>query len=412
MSEITYSLSFILAKAITSIWTKRAEQEAFFDLGERKKWTDEDFQKGVKKLAYWLHSSLLIPLEISPVEVSVPEMAKMKDLGNKIWAAKAKAIQNQEKTDHCGVSHWLIALAPLVGIAPKPLANSVSVKKLGDNKLQLHRLDHRWLRVIARICQNKVEKTEHEAWIFHERSPEAITFALGSIAARIARSTNNEDLHLDIGDSVWLLSLVALWQRRKSTDKVRGNRGKIENRRTTPKPIAKITQEYTTLFQPSQLEILVSFAREFSEQGEITKTAAKQIITLALEIALTEAHLSPHSYRKNIKSGKTGFKCLDKAKEILRKEENSKRKILSDEMIAIFKFRIYRMCNWRDQENFSSEQIFTSHYVRLSYELEKKYQQRKIEGTNMNMNEKTDPIDPREKGILMLLPQLRSYKMM
>ena len=107
---------------------------------------------------------------------------------------------------------------------------------------------------------------------FEERSQANVMALLARIAAHTAIAQP------DAMDALLLFSLIALWQRRRPTAEVRANRDGTSTRRAAAKPLVRLTE---TLIQPKQALALL----ELRHAG---------IRTLAIEAALTRAHLVPH----------------------------------------------------------------------------------------------------------------------
>lgn len=272
-----------------------------------------------------------------------------------------------------GVAAWACGAAPALGVSAKTLANSVS------GTLRSERSDHRWLRVLARVSSGH---SDSDAWCYHRRTPAALGKALGSMAVSGA---------LDAGDAVIVLSLLALWQRRRSTALARGNRGRHEPRRSTPKPLAALIGG---LVQPSQPTALVKLAMHLAPD------AGRAVPELALEAALTEAHLSPHPSRSVVR-GRDQHAASEswlKSAQLALNEANG---MLHGRDAAVFAFRIERQRAWREARPQPDEdESLRSHpYVAACLALERKI-----------LDPFSDPgrLEYDSPGVLMQLPALRA----
>lgn len=358
-------MTALLSHALRQVWPRRAQQELLLDLGEHKGWGNEDMDGALANVAAWLSDSLLLPSSFSfqadrssnPAEVEGP----LRELGNTLGRGLPSA----------GVARWIAGLAPVVGSTPKTLANTVG------GALQPHRPDHRWLAVISRILRGD---TDTSVWSFHLRDPAVVS-------AELSRRAGRNDL--DAGDATLLLSLLALWQRRRPTTAARSNRGRPLPRRITPKPIAGVLG---SLLHPGQLRHVHQAARELGPEH------GRSLLLLGMEAAFTEAHLAPHPAKRSGEpiqgSGESHLLAIEKE---LAGDDG----LLDEADIAVLKFRVGRMRSWRDgtpqPEPPATAVRFP--YVRASMTLE---------------NTRTSPqtgvvtFDPHTQGLLMLLPLLRS----
>ena len=256
-----------LARLIPAIWPTRKYRELLLDLGERKRWSDADEQAAVRELAAWLVRELRL---LSPVQAHDRRRAfssnVLRSTIEPIMVSRPAAAQ------HPGVARWLNAVAPVVGASPKALANSLS------RGLAPHRPDHRWLLAIARAMTGELDTS---AIAFHARTPANVSAALGRMIA---------SGQPDAADATLLLSLIALWQRRRPSVVARGSRQRPTPRRTVPKPVVSLLGSNAA---PGQIAHLFGLSREVREGG------GAAIAQIAAEAALTEAHFGPHSARRS-----------------------------------------------------------------------------------------------------------------
>lgn len=351
----------VIGHALRAMWPRRAQRELLLDLGERKGWTEADCDAAVDGAATWLERQLLLPADLPGVGPLPPhDMAEVMEIGRRL----------AEGADAASPARWAIGLGPVVGAAPKTLVNSL------EQGLRADRPDHRWLRALARVGRSGGPA---DAWVFHRRSP-------GVVAVELAAMAGRDDL--DAGDAVLLLSLLALWQRRRPTAEARGNRGRRQPRRRTPLPIGALP---SPLAAPGQVPHLARAARLLG--GE----AGRALLVLALEAALTEAHLAPHPARTS-RSGlcDSGEVWLRGVEAILDLHAG----LLGADDAEVFRFRIARMRSWRDgvPQHASAELAVRSPYVRASLDLERARGRSLVAGS----------IDAATPGVMMLLPLLRA----
>lgn len=311
-------LASALRHAVLSIWPRRSQQEALLDLGWRKAWTEADRDAALIACANWMSHELDLRAPHSiprQPETQVPDdavIAHLRDL-----AGSSQAVESVP-----GVAKWLAVVAPAVGTGAKALANSLT------DGLRSDRRDHRWLRAIGRVLSGAGAP---HAWAYHHRSAEAVAVEL----ARAGSSANH-----DTGDAVLLLSLLALWQRRRPTELARGNKRRQSTRRSAPKPIAALAG---SLVEPPQLQPL------FELCNLIPQNAARTLATLVVEAALTEAHMAPHADRKRQRA--TGHASGSGEPWLLPVERWLTGAGCSLPAIdqAVVAFRIATMRAWRDQ---------------------------------------------------------------
>ena len=355
-------LDALLGEAIHALWPRRSQQELLLDLGERKGWSESERSAQLLAAARWMQRELLLApqVEVPHHRAPPPVLAAVRALGE---ALAPKPFS--------GVARSAEGLAPALGSSSKTLVNSLSVG------IRASRSDHRWLLLLARLVAG-----DHpvDAWLFHRRSPASVSAELGSMARRHP--------YLDAVDAVLLLSLFALWQRRRPVTRARGNRGRIRSRRSTPKPVAALGGSLILLGQVQRLgEIAADMGGE----------AGRALLLLVLEAALTEAHLAPHSARRSAaRSPGTGESLLAAVQEIL--ESHASR--LGQEAAAVLSFRVERMRAWRDGRPLQKFLLPTVRhpYVQASLLLERA----------RNTVPPAQTFNPHTPGLLMLLPQLRS----
>lgn len=368
------SLEDILDTVLDQLWPRRAHQELLLDLGEHKAWTAATRRAAIEDAAAWFTQELELP---SVVHVGSPRDEMEADRRVLEWAREFGAsVVGAEH--HAGVAAWICGVASAVGTAPKTLANSIQLPLRSD------RSDHRWLRSIARAAMGDART---DAWCFHRRSPQTITQFLAEVGG---------DCYRDAGCSVVLLSLLALWQRRRPTVGSRGNRGRPQPRRTTPKPVAALNWQLVHL---AQIRALFQLAGRMP-----TSEAFTAIGMLAIEAALTAAHLAPHPSRMVASSRRisaSGEEWLVAAEDALR----SGGVRIGENDSAIFRFRIDRMRAWRDArpQPKVDERLQDHPYVAGSLALENSVANRAAVAPGFA---------PTTPGIFMLLPILRSRRLL
>lgn len=255
------ALASLLDQAIGHLWPARRDQEALLDLGERKGWGTAERSAAVGACARWLIENRVAPAAIIPADVLRVDAA----------AAIERLTRHAPRADAIGVAQRIAQVAPVLGVAtPKTLANTLS------GGLQPRRPDHRLLMALDRSLCGPAPP-----FGFSARS-EAV---MAQLCARLAGHLAIEQP--DALDALWIVSILALWQRRRDPRKARGNRGAGQTRRLTPKPVARLAQ---ALMGPAQLSALVDLAERESTPA---------IALLGIEAALTRIHLSGHGDRRD-----------------------------------------------------------------------------------------------------------------
>ena len=248
-------LAALLDRTIDLIWPRRGQQEALLDLGEHKNWHADDRRQALEVLSTWLTSTGVVD------GVGPPFAARMHHLPAMRAAALTYAAEQLEPP--MGVSQVIARLAPLVGSAPKTLANSLSTA------WSPARNDHRWLLALARLRDDPLEDLP-----FQRRS----LAAQGRLLARL-------HAHVELGqpdaaDALFVVSLIVLWQRRRPSDAARANRQRRFPRRATPLPVAALAG---SLLSSSQFDALL---------GRADPALARLVFEAALTVALLEARVT------------------------------------------------------------------------------------------------------------------------
>ena len=371
VAEAPVPLGDCLGRAIIAMWPRRAHQELLLDLGERKGWDADDRGEAIGAAAAWLIGELGLPPTVS---MDGP-LARAEHEGDGPVLDRARALGLTAKLGEptAGVAAWVCGLAPALGSSAKTLANSLS------RGLRSDRGDHRWLRVVTRVANGGGDR---DAWCFHRRSPHSMGRAVRPLGA-VER--------FDAGDALVVLSLLALWQRRRPTERVKGNRGRSRSRRTTPKPVAALLGG---LAQPAQATALVMLARHLDPE------AGRALSELAIEAALTEAHLAPHPTRSSASAGVPGTS----GESWLRAAENAIEEtgaLLAEEDRAVLAFRIDRQRAWRARrpQSVEDDRLGRHPYVAACLALEQRIINPEAEAARFATG---------TTGLLMLLPALRS----
>lgn len=350
-----------LGRAMQQIWPSRAHTELLLDLGERKAWTDLDKAAALRGVSEWLVEMLdLRPVKPAKDPPSADELTPLRELGEGL----------AQHAESPGTAAWLVGLAPAVGTSAKTLANSLS------EGLRSDRGDHRWLRLLARVMRGAASV---DAWAYHRRCPV-------SVASELARW--GVASHFDAGDALLCSSLVALWQRRRPTDRVRANRGRVRERRRTPMPAAALGGQLVELGQIQALTQVC--ARLGFERGRV-------LALVSVEAALTEAHLEPHPARGRAETS-SGERWLRAVENLIQTTG-----ALSTHDESLLRFRIERMRAWRERRPQPPVDALLRDepHVRASLHLEELLRS----GSAPSLELGFDPATP---GLLMLLPQLRA----
>ncbi len=326
-------LQSLLDRAVRAMWPRRSQQELLLDLGERKGWRVSNYDAALAAVCGWLEDELgLGATQWQPPEREAHvDLATVRDLGTRRGPTGPSG----------GVAMWAEALGPAVGATPKTLANSLA------RGLRPDRSDHRWLVSIARASRSSPRSSGIDAWLYHRRSPTNVSCALASLGA---------DDPYDAGDALLVVSLLALWQRRRPTQAARSNKGRLRSRRETPKPVAALAP---TLASPGQLPHLLRLAR--------TLPGGRDLALLGLEAALTEAHLAPHAPRRGGLDTWDGETWLRAAESEGRAFED----LIGRSDAAVIAFRIERMRAWRERRpSCPIEGVSGVPYVEASLALE------------------------------------------
>ncbi len=352
------SLADALGSMTSRLWPTRTQQERLFDLRERKDWGPSELRCSVDCFAKWTSRMLGLPdvIKVQP-RGHVPSASEIRALISRLLPGTARGD---------GVGAAIAAIAPAIGNSGKTIANSLS------RGLTSRRRDHRWLLALRRTCV----AAPLDAWVFHRRNPEAVTRELAARAAQ-------EDL--DAGDAMLLVSLIALWQRRRPTSDARGNRGHAQSRRETPKPVAALGEE---LVAPGQIAHLTALATH------LDRPHAEAMLWLTWECALTEAHLAPHLPRAggHRTSGETFL--VEVERSVIRARE---RRVISAREAEVVAFRIASMRAYRDRQPLAapSPAIAQHSYVAACWQLTEARLERRVP---------IGPSDPWASGLMMLLP--------
>lgn len=350
-----------LGRAILDVWPRRSQQELLLDLGEHKRWGTEDRTEALGRVARYLYEehgvTRTIVLREATTSSGVSEA--LRALGESLAGSVT-----------VGVARWVCGLAPALGVSPKTLAN-------GLRSLRDGRSEHRWLRAIEGALRGDRRR---DSWAYHRRTTEAVEKRLGEVLGGATP---------DAGDAILWMSLFAAWQRRRSTAEARGNKGRPTPRRHTPKPAAALVG---SLLTPGQMAPLVGAALR------VRGVAGQEIALLAIEAALTEAHLTAHRARA------TGRPDDARGSALLRVAERAlgdARPLLDARDDDDLRFRIARMRAYRDgrpQDEGASSGV-RSDYVRASLALER---------LRCGEPPGAGPFDASSPGLMMLLPLLRS----
>ena len=362
------SLELALDRLLRVIWPRRSHAELLLDLGEGKRWTEADRRAQTTACATWLAREGVVEAPLVPKAAP----AKASPSRAMIEASLARYLPRSLWTRAPGTSALISQLAPALGSHPKTLANSLR------KGIRPSRRDHRWMVTIYGLL---VGNPRLDAWIFHRRTPASIAAALSDTPLP------------GVSDALLVLSLVALWQRRRPTAAVRGNRGQPQARRVTPKPAAALEWQ---LISPGQVPHLITMASKLGEAG-------CAVGTLAIECALTEAHLAPHPSR-GVAANQGSL--VDSGEALLIAAERGLHDLHDRDLVPpadaeVFEYRISRMRAWRDRGPPAqpSAAASASAYVVACLALD-----------DLRAGKITEfpPIHASTPGLAMLLPQLRA----
>ena len=354
-----------LARLLRQFWPRRAHTELLLDLGERKGWNESDRLAQLQAAASWLESEAVVGAVAPSAQPPAGDWASLREV--LVPFAPTRSADRA-----AGTSSLLTALAPAVGAHPKTLANSLR------SGVRPSRPDHRWLLALGNVLSGP---RPVEAWLFHRRTPGKLSSALAEPGP-------------DAGGALLALSLLALWQRRRPKADARGSRGQAQPRRRTPKPVAALGWQ---LIAPGQFPPLLGLATGLGgERGSA-------LGLLAIECALTEAHLGPHPSRGAaanqaalIESGEAFLRGAETALCTLRSAG-----LVESEDAAVLSYRIARMRAWRDgaAPPTAASEAQAHRYVAACVALDER---RTGKITSLPRFRASTP------GLAMLLPQLRA----
>lgn len=353
------TLADTLSTLLLRLWPKRRQQELLLDLGERKAWGHEDRADAVGRLANWLASELLLTTPKCPADPPIHDD----------WRGLARALNAPIADRPAGVGTSTTTLAHLAGSSPKTLANWLTRGLLEE------RTDHRWVNLLARIAMGNVRP---DALVFHRRSPRVVSEEL---ARRVDATA------LDAGDALLVFSLVSLWQRRRRPGEARAARGTALPRRLLPKPVSALEGH---LLVPSQLRPLVD-ADEF-----LPAAPAEALVAVALDAALTEAHLAPHVPHRSSAPPREG---AGESWLLAIEEALARTHTLDPTDVSVFAWRVARMRAYGNHAPTPPppDAVRDHPYVALA---------RAIDVARGDPDQ-IATFDPAEAGYLMLLPQAR-----
>ncbi len=359
-------LADILSTMLLALWPSRRHQELLLDLGERKGWSEGDRAAATERLAAWLAAELELPASLP----AGPSHAQQE-----LLALSDLPVEGVEPV--VGVGRHTVALAQLVGTAPKTLANTLKAGLRSDRR------DHRWILFLSRLHRGE---TDDAAWVFHRRSPQAVATAL-------ARRTSAPQL--DAADALLVLSLVALWQRRRRSGEGRSARGIETARRLLPKPVSALD---CWVLAPSQLRPLAALGVRLGND------AGQALVAVALDAALTEAHLAPHRARRTELTTTSSETALRLAESALRAADDvlgraDVAELLGQPEIDVFRWRVSRMRAYPAGVPTPAPSVAVAEhpYVRLA---------RAIDDARSSP-ERPKRFASHEPGYFMLLPQAR-----
>ena len=297
------ALADALLTILDRLWPARAKQELLLDLGERKDWSAEDRGAAVSRFADWLTANVAMPGTLAAEDGDTETDGDRPDV-------PVDGVEPER-----GVGRGVVALARLVGTPAKTLANTLATPLRADRR------DHRWLLLLRQLERGEAET---DALVFHRRSPASVAGAIARAASRRAP---------DAGDALLLLSLVALWQRRRDTHEARAARGVSGPRGAMPKPAAAVKWDVVALPQLAPLiELAIHRGGEFG----------RDLAAIAVEAVLTEAHLAPHRTRGVQPPDATwGVAWLRGADDVLSDPRVAA--LLGERETAIFRWRVARM---------------------------------------------------------------------
>lgn len=354
-----------LDSALNVMWAKRKEIEALLDLGERKNWSANDRASAVREAAMWLERTLALTL---PQPTASTEIAT----GSRGFAEVRAWAENQTRDSTGGAAQWIQFVASATGVSAKTLANQLSVRSK-DQAYSSTAL--RWLSTIEAALS---ERLDAEAVWFHRRTPQ-------SISRQIARWS--ESKFCTSADALLIVSMLALWQRRRDTRTVRANRGTARSRKETPLPCGVVG---AALVSEGQFCALVKLANAMRDEPR------EQLFAVAFEAALTAAHFGPHPVRVR-RSGAADAGVVGPSLDVV--ESTRKRTALNDTDKDVVSFRIELMRAYDADQPLRNTSTAPGEYARAAAAINRiRY------GESLESEPRFSATAP---GIVMIVNQLR-----
>ncbi len=340
-----------------ALWS-RQQRKDLFDLAEGKPWSESQGDAALREAVGWLVRELALDRKAQePDPHPVLSLSSARE--------QALVLPPSNYREYPSVSRGIVALAPLVDAKPNTLANQLVFDRSKARSI-------RWARLLGRLAD---ESLPLDAWLFHRRTP-------GAVARQILSWEGCACF--DAGDELLALSLLALWQRRRPTERVRANRGERKPRSATPKRIVSLLDPLITVEQRQSLVALAS---------KLDDPRRRALLLFVIEAVLSAAHA------RSLLRGRS-LEPLSVASTLVWAEDTVNRdQVLLGEEAEVLRFRVAA------QRAFSQRQIVEwSASVSSAYILSSLCASRHREGVDGAC---ADRFGEDEPGVCMLLPQLR-----
>lgn len=366
-----FTLNASLVRIIAQFWPTDTAKESLFDLGEHKQQVSQNFPCAIDHFISWLNTYQFIPTQFSPPSNPFQERPVSRETISK--------------------TAWLLGEGQLVRKLSQLL---IKIEKTLNNSLttfQYRKIEHLWIKSII------YPDLDINLILFHRRTRQALHTFWHSLLVRC------QTHDLDLQDYLVLVSLIALYQRRRNTDEVRANRRSQKSRKITPKPISKL---FTSCI--ARCENIVETC------ANTNSIEARQLALMSIEETLTYEHMQLFP-KRNTKDTQIFVKNhiinLNKIKKILDKPKNSQ--LLESETYS-FSRRINLMLAYAQNEHIDLiEKIDEHSYITASHHLAWLHQHRQ----NLEQTAASDRIQRLQQlweadapGLAMLKPQIDSWQ--
>lgn len=358
-------LAELLASAVRMLWPRRLQQELVLDLPQRKDWTDADLDVAAADFAAWLGEDLGLAQTIS---TSVTPPANWVEL-----RARARRLLGATTSDQ-----FHDTIAEMFGKASPTVRNNAAL-------FDPARVEHAWIALLGRIDAGQTLT----GVTFHTRTRHNVDIALGRLFVHVGAGTP------DAADALILISLLALYQRRRQPADARAARGRAMRRRAVPKPIARLASRLYPIGASSRM-LRAAEAFKYPREAAVFRS-------LALEWAFTVAHLAPHPTTiKPVATGPSNALALVEAAvtQVLPHLEAVEG--------AVVRFRLSIMADYARGTRLAVPDGCPAPYVVAHRHLADAHLANALDQKERAIVAAARMVDADEAGTLMLAPQIRA----